>query len=134
LNQFNPSILISGLFNRENRKAAIILLSTPVILTTYRYYGTKDFYLNYLTSVFPLFGDRELTWVLYIFFSSLVLLGLLPALMIKFIFREPWFLVSNSIHFFRRKKTDLEFRWVNRISGILITGFGLVILLSLLFY
>jgi threonine/homoserine/homoserine lactone efflux protein len=43
-----------------------------------------------------------------------------------------WFLVSNSIHFFRRKKTNLELKWVNRISGVLITGFGLVILLSLL--
>ncbi|HMK50875.1 MAG TPA: LysE family transporter [Thermodesulfobacteriota bacterium] len=42
-----------------------------------------------------------------------------------------WFFVSNSIHFFRRKKTDLELKWVNGISGILITGFGLVILLSL---
>ncbi len=42
-----------------------------------------------------------------------------------------WFLVSNSIHLFRRKKTDLELRWVNGISGVLITGFALVILLSL---
>jgi threonine/homoserine/homoserine lactone efflux protein len=39
-------------------------------------------------------------------------------------------LVSNAIHFFRRKKTDLELKWVNRISGVLITGFGLAILLS----
>lgn len=42
-----------------------------------------------------------------------------------------WLLVSNSIHFLRPKKTDLELRWVNGISGVLITGFGLVILLSL---
>ena len=43
-----------------------------------------------------------------------------------------WFLVSNAIQFFRRRKTNLELKWVNRISGVLITGFGLVILLSLL--
>ncbi len=43
-----------------------------------------------------------------------------------------WFLVSNAIHFFRRRKTNLELKWVNGISGVLITGFGLVILLSLL--
>jgi len=42
-----------------------------------------------------------------------------------------WFLVSYSIHFFRPKKSDLELRWVNGISGALITGFALVILLSL---
>lgn len=45
-----------------------------------------------------------------------------------------WFLVSNSIHFFRWKKTDLELKWVNRISGVLITGFALAILLSLTIY
>ena len=88
MNQFNSSILFGELFSRENRKTAIILLSTPVILTTFRYYGMKDFYLNHLTSVFSLFGNRELTSVLYMFFSSLALLGLLPALMIKFIFHE----------------------------------------------
>ena len=43
-----------------------------------------------------------------------------------------WLFVSHSIHFFRRKKTDLEWKWVNRISGVLITGFALVILLSLI--
>jgi len=88
MTQFNTLTLFNELFNRENRKAAIILLSTPVILTTFRYYGMKDFYLNYLTPVFSPFGNKELTSVLYIFSSSLVLLGLLPALMIKFIFHE----------------------------------------------
>ena len=89
MNQFNSSISFGGLFGRENRKAAIILLSTSVILTTFRYYGTKDFYMNYLASVFSLFGNKELTSALYIFFSSLILLGLLPAMMIKFVFNEP---------------------------------------------
>ena len=89
MNRFNSSILFAGLFGRENRKAAIILLSTSVILTTYRYYGTKDFYINYLASVFSLFGNKELTSVLYTFSSSLILLGLLPALMIRIVFHEP---------------------------------------------
>ena len=89
MNQFNSSISFGGLFGRENRKAAIILLSTSVILTTFRYYGTKDFYMNDLASVFSLFGNKELTSALYIFFCSLILLGLLPAMMIKFVFHEP---------------------------------------------
>jgi len=89
LNQFNSSIPFGGLFGKENRKAAIILLSASVILTTFKYYGTKDFYMNYLASVFSLFGNKELTSALYIFFSSLILLGLLPAMMVKFVFHEP---------------------------------------------
>jgi threonine/homoserine/homoserine lactone efflux protein len=44
-----------------------------------------------------------------------------------------WLLVSHSIHLFRRKLNHLGLRWVNGISGVLILGFGLVILLSLLF-
>ena len=43
-----------------------------------------------------------------------------------------WFLVSHSIHFFRGKLTHRGLKWVSGISGVLIVGFGLVILLSLL--
>ena len=89
MNQFNSSIRFGELFGRENRKTAIILLSTPVILTTFRYYGMKDFYLNHLTASFALFGDRELTSAFYTLSSSLVFLGILPALIIKFVFHEP---------------------------------------------
>jgi membrane protease YdiL (CAAX protease family) len=89
VNQSSFSILIGGLFKKENRKPTIILLSAPVILTTFRYYGTKEFYLNHLVPAFSLFGNGELTSALYTFSSSLILLGLLPALMIKFIFHEP---------------------------------------------
>jgi len=89
LNQFNSSFSLNGLFGRENRKAATILLSTSVILTTFRYYGTKDFYINHLASAFTPYGNQELASALYAFSSSLILLGLLPALIIKFAFREP---------------------------------------------
>jgi membrane protease YdiL (CAAX protease family) len=77
-----------GLFGTENRKPTIILLSAPVILTTFRYYGTKDFYLNHLAPAFSLMGNGELASALYAFCSSLILLGLLPALTVKFIFHE----------------------------------------------
>jgi threonine/homoserine/homoserine lactone efflux protein len=43
-----------------------------------------------------------------------------------------WLLVSHSIHLFRRKLTHRGLKWVSGISGVLILGFGLVILLSLL--
>ena len=88
MNQINFLIWMSGLFGRENRKPTIILLSAPVILTTFRYYGTKDFYLNHLAPVFSFFGNGELASALYTFSSSLILLGLLPALTVKFIFHE----------------------------------------------
>ena len=88
MNQFSSSISFGGLFSRQNRKTAIILLSTPVILTTFRYYGMKDFYMDHLASAFSLYGNKELTSALYIFCSSLILLGFLPALMIRFVFHD----------------------------------------------
>jgi membrane protease YdiL (CAAX protease family) len=79
---------MSGILSKENRKPTIILLSAPIVLTTFRYYGTKDLYLNHLASTFSLFGNGELASTLYTFSSSLILLGLLPALTVKFIFQE----------------------------------------------
>ncbi len=49
----------------------------------------KDFYMDHLAAAFSLYGNEELTSALYTFFSSLILLGLFPALMIKFVFHEP---------------------------------------------
>ena len=43
-----------------------------------------------------------------------------------------WLLVSHSIHFFHGKLPHHGLKWVNATSGLLIVGFGLVILLSLL--
>ncbi len=49
----------------------------------------KNFYLNHLAQTFVLFGDKELTSALYTFFASFILMGWIPALMIKFVFHEP---------------------------------------------
>lgn len=42
-----------------------------------------------------------------------------------------WFILSSSVSVFRAKFSPQRLRWVNRISGIIITGFGLISLLSL---
>jgi membrane protease YdiL (CAAX protease family) len=78
-----------GFFTKENKKSAIILLSAPVLLVTFNYFGTKHFYLHHLarTSVIP--GEIELTSVLYTFLASFILLGWMPAIIIKFVFHEP---------------------------------------------
>lgn len=89
MNRITSILTRHGLLSKENSKAMMILLSAPMILTTFSYFGTKTFYLNHLASAFILFEDSELTSVLYTFLASIVLLGCIPALMIKFLFREP---------------------------------------------
>ena len=89
MNRFKSILFLDGFFSGENKKSTLILLSAPVILTTFKYFGMKNFYLNHLAQTFVLFGDKELTSALYTFFASFILMGWIPALMIKFVFHEP---------------------------------------------
>jgi membrane protease YdiL (CAAX protease family) len=86
--RFTTSLSLNGLITGENKKPTIILLLTPFILVTWKYYGTKPFYLGNLTSLFVLFGDVERTAELYTFVSAFVLFALLPILIIKYVFKE----------------------------------------------
>ena len=86
--RFTTSLSLSGLFSGESKKPTIILLLTPFILTTWKYYGTKPFYLGNLTSMFVLFGDPQRTAELYTFISAFVLFALVPFLIIRFVFKE----------------------------------------------
>jgi len=42
-----------------------------------------------------------------------------------------WFILSGGVSLFRARFNPNWLRWVNRISGIIIIGFGLIVLLSL---
>ena len=82
------SLSLSELISRVNKKATVILLATPLILTTWKYYGTKAFYLSDLASVFVLFGNPEQTAELYTFFSAFVLFAIVPWAIVRFVFKE----------------------------------------------
>jgi len=43
-----------------------------------------------------------------------------------------WLILSGSVHLFRTKIAPARLWWVNKISGIIITGFGVIALLSLI--
>jgi len=89
MSRMTSTLIRQGFLSKENNKSTVILLSAPIILTTFNYFGTKTFYLNHLASAFILFEDSDLSSVLYTFLASFVLLGCIPALIIKFIFRDP---------------------------------------------
>lgn len=88
MKRFEHSISLTGLFSGENKKPTLILLLSPIILTTYKYYGGRSFYLSQLSQTIVLSGNNELTAALYTFFSSFVLLGVIPALIVRFVFKE----------------------------------------------
>jgi membrane protease YdiL (CAAX protease family) len=88
MNRFDNSLSLSGLFSGENKKPTIILLLAPILITTWKYYGTKAFYLSHLTSYFVWLNNPDWTGAVYSFITGLILFGFIPALIIKLIFKE----------------------------------------------
>lgn len=89
MNRFDRSISLTGLFSGDRRKPTLILLLTPLLLTVFKYFGSKAFYLESVAPLVPLAADPELGGALYAFASAFVLLGVVPLLIVRFVFREP---------------------------------------------
>jgi membrane protease YdiL (CAAX protease family) len=83
----SPSI--RGLWGLIDRKTTIVLLAVTLLGILFRYFGSKPFYFQHVASSFVLDGNRELTAGLYHFGSAFVLFGLVPALIVALVFREP---------------------------------------------
>ena len=90
MNRFDASLSLKGVFTAGNRKPTLILLLTPVLLTTFKYYGAKSFYLAKIAPSLHLLPNPQEAAAYYHFFSSLVLFGAIPLLIVRFVFREPF--------------------------------------------
>lgn len=88
MKKFEELFSLPGLFSSDNKKPAIILLLAPIVLTTWKYYGTKSFYLEHLSSTFVLFNSPAMTAEWYVYCSAFFLLGFSAIAVIKWIFRE----------------------------------------------
>jgi uncharacterized protein len=72
-----------------DRKSAVVLLLAPLLLTTFKYYGSTAFYLAHLGGLMERGQVTREAAELYHFVAAFVLLGLIPALVLKFLLREP---------------------------------------------
>jgi threonine/homoserine/homoserine lactone efflux protein len=45
-----------------------------------------------------------------------------------------WLVLSTSVSMFRRKFTPSGLQWINRISGMILFGFGMIVLFSLIYF
>jgi membrane protease YdiL (CAAX protease family) len=88
MKKFYNYFSLPELFSKENKKSAVILLIAPVVLTTWKYYGTKAFYLAHLSDLFVLFDSAAMTAEWYNYFSAFVLLGVSSIAVVKLIFKE----------------------------------------------
>jgi len=80
---------LPALFSKENKKPVIILLLAPLVLTTWKYYGSKSFYLAHLSDRLVVFNSTAMTAEWYTYLSAFVLMGLVSIITIKWIFQEP---------------------------------------------
>ena len=90
MNRFDASISLKGLFSGDARKPTVILILGSLLLLTSKYYGTKAFYIENLSSTLVWFNNPALTAEYYVFLSSFVLLAVIPLAIIRFSFREPF--------------------------------------------
>jgi membrane protease YdiL (CAAX protease family) len=72
-------------FRGPQRKPTVILLTTSVLLLVWKYYGAPEFLAAKFVN---LAGDAQVAGAIGHFLSCFVLLGVLPALVVKLLFRE----------------------------------------------
>ncbi len=73
--------------NHKQTKPAIVLLSSTVLMLVWKHFGSADFYNQHLANHVSV-GDAQSMSAIFQFVSSLVWLGLIPAAIIKCVFRE----------------------------------------------
>ncbi|MBP8975676.1 MAG: CPBP family intramembrane metalloprotease [Bacteroidetes bacterium] len=87
--RFEQSLLLKGIFSREDRKVTIIFLVGTFLIVTWRYFGTTSFYLTSLVPTFPFLKADSFSSSLYLFGTAFILFGVVPIAVIRFVFHEP---------------------------------------------
>jgi membrane protease YdiL (CAAX protease family) len=88
MNSFEKFFSLPELFSKENKKPVIILILAPLVLTTWKYYGSKSFYLAHLSDKLLIFNSAAMTAEWYNYLSAFFLLGVVAIAVIKFVFKE----------------------------------------------
>jgi uncharacterized protein len=69
-------------------KPVVILSVSTLTLITWKCFASSQFYFENLVGRFVLFSDPQMTAAVYSFLGALLLMGVLPALIVKCVFRE----------------------------------------------
>jgi membrane protease YdiL (CAAX protease family) len=88
-------------------KPVVILSVSTVTLVTWKCFASSQFYFENLAGHFVLFSDPQMTAAVYSFLGALLLMGVLPALIVRFVFRER--LADYGVCFGNRVRTMRSF-------------------------
>jgi uncharacterized protein len=81
-------VSVRASFERGQLKPAIILSTSTVSLITWKYFASPQYYLQELSGRFVWFSDPTATAAVYSFLGALLLMGVIPALIVKYVFHE----------------------------------------------
>jgi uncharacterized protein len=73
---------------RQPYKSPIILLGSTLLVTTWSYFGSAEFFQTHLPESFRLYGDAVATSWECSCLAAFALFGLIPAFIVKCVFRE----------------------------------------------
>jgi len=79
---------IADAFRGGQLKPTLILLVSPVLLITWKYFGAPEYYSARIADHMTAAIDPIAAAAVYSFGMAFLLMGILPALMVKFVFRE----------------------------------------------
>jgi membrane protease YdiL (CAAX protease family) len=88
-------------------KPTVILSVSTVTLITWKCFASPQYYLEQLSDRFVWFSDPQATAAAYNFLGALVLMGVIPALIVKFVFKES--LADYGVCFGNRVRTVRSF-------------------------
>jgi uncharacterized protein len=88
-------------------KPMIILAVSTVVMITWRCFFSPQYYLEQLSGRFVWFADPVATAAVYSFLGALLLMGVVPALIVKLVFREK--LADYGVRFGDRVRTVRSF-------------------------
>ncbi len=69
-------------------QAAIVLLSSTLLMITWKYFGSRDFFLENLSEGHLLYEDRAYSAAIYTHLAAFLLLAVVPLLVVKFVLRH----------------------------------------------
>ncbi len=75
-------------FTQENYKPTLIFLMAALIPTLFHYFGSREFYVDLVNSENLQLKNSDLEPVIYLFVTGFILMGMLPFIVMKYIFKE----------------------------------------------
>jgi membrane protease YdiL (CAAX protease family) len=79
---------VASAFRGDQFKPTVILFGAPFLMVTWKYFGDPKYLAQAIPESWLFWSDREASGAIYSFLAGFVLLGLVPALVVRLLFHE----------------------------------------------